>query len=93
MVVLRSIVNGSASKHLQATKSLCDILTQDRFEPTSSLCVSGMVCVGGCPTLPVEGEIHQHINPSAKCIPTFGLTLLHVEDESVSEVDASACFT
>ena len=30
--------------------------------------------VGSCPTLLVEGEVHQHINPSAKCISTPGLT-------------------
>jgi hypothetical protein len=37
---------------------------------------SGIACVGSCPTLLVEGESHTHINPSAKCISTPGLTLL-----------------
>jgi hypothetical protein len=49
---------------------------KDEFEPTSGPSVSGMACVGNCPTLLVEGESHQHINPSAKCISTPGLTLL-----------------
>jgi hypothetical protein len=49
---------------------------KDEFEPTSGPSVSGMACVGSCPTLLVEGESHQHINPSAKCISTPGLTLL-----------------
>ena len=34
----------------------------DAFEPTSGPSVSGMTCVGSCPTLLVEGEAHQHIN-------------------------------
>ena len=50
--------------------------TKDEFEPTSGPSVSGMTCVGSCPTLLVESESHQHINPSAKCILTPGLTLL-----------------
>jgi hypothetical protein len=50
---------------------------KDEFEPTSGPSVSSMACVGNCPTLLVEGESHQHINPSAKCISTPGLTLLH----------------
>ena len=49
---------------------------KDVFEPTSDPSVSGMVCVGSCPTLLVESESHQHINPSAKCISTPGLILL-----------------
>jgi hypothetical protein len=49
---------------------------KDEFEPTSGPSVSGMACVGSYPTLLVEGESHQHINPSAKCISTPGLTLL-----------------
>jgi hypothetical protein len=65
----------------------------DEFEPTSGPSVSGIACVGSCPTLLVECESHQHINPSAKCISTPGLTLLREEDESVSGVGASACFT
>jgi hypothetical protein len=44
---------------------------------TSGSCVSGMACVGGCPTLIAEGEVHQHINPNVKYIATLGLTLLH----------------
>ena len=71
------------------------------------------MCVGSCPTLLVEGEVHQHINSSAKYISIPWLTFLHeartkayaglvrvpvllnvrVEDESVSRVGASACFT
>jgi hypothetical protein len=50
--------------------------SKDEFEPTGGPSVSGMVCVGSCPTLLVESEPHQHINPSAKCISTLGLTLL-----------------
>jgi len=38
--------------------------------------VSGMTCVKSCPTLLVESESHQYINPSAKCISTPKLTLL-----------------
>jgi hypothetical protein len=49
---------------------------KDEFEPTSGSSVSGMACVVSCPTLLVEGEPHQHINPSAKCILTLGLALL-----------------
>jgi hypothetical protein len=49
---------------------------KDEFEPISGPSVSGMACVGSCPTLLVEGESHQHINPSAKCISTPELTLL-----------------
>jgi hypothetical protein len=52
---------------------------KDEFEPTSGPSVSGMACVGSCPTLLVEGEPHQHINPSAKCISTSGLTVLREE--------------
>ena len=48
----------------------------DAFEPTSGPSVSGMTCVGSCPTLLVESESHQHINPNAKYISTPGLTLL-----------------
>ena len=57
---------------------LCEIQpNKDEFEPTNGLSVSGMACVwGSCPTLLVETESHQHINPSAKCISTLGLTLL-----------------
>jgi hypothetical protein len=50
---------------------------KDEFEPTSGPSVSGMACVGSCPTLLVEGEPQQHINLSAKCNSTSGLTLLH----------------
>jgi hypothetical protein len=49
---------------------------KDESEPTSGPSVSGMACVGSCPTLLVEGESHQHINPSARCISTPGLILL-----------------
>jgi hypothetical protein len=52
----------------------CDIPTQQRFERASGLRVSGMICVGNCPILLIEGEFYQYINPSAKCISTFGLT-------------------
>jgi hypothetical protein len=41
---------------------------KDEFEPTSGPSVSGIACVGSCPTMLVESESHQHINPSAKCI-------------------------
>jgi hypothetical protein len=46
---------------------------KDEFEPTSGPSVSGMTCVGSCPTLLVEGEPHQQV-PSAFQPP--GLTLL-----------------
>jgi hypothetical protein len=49
---------------------------KNEFEPTSGPSVNGMVCVGSCPTLLVESEPHQRINPSAKCISTCELTLL-----------------
>ena len=43
---------------------------------SSSKCEWPGMSVGSCPTLQVESESHQHINPSAKCISTPGLTLL-----------------
>jgi hypothetical protein len=49
---------------------------KDEFEPTSGPSMSGMVCVVSCPTLLVEGEPHQYINPSAKCISNPRLTPL-----------------
>jgi len=49
---------------------------KDEFESTSGPSVRGMACVGSYPTLLVESESHQHINPSAKCISTPKLTLL-----------------
>ena len=48
----------------------------DAFEPISDPSVSGMACVWSCPTLLVESESHQYINPSAKCISIPRLTLL-----------------
>jgi hypothetical protein len=45
---------------------------KDEFEPTSGPSVSDMVCVGSCPTLLVEVEAHQNMNPSTKCISTPG---------------------
>ena len=49
----------------------------DEFEPTSGPSVSGMAGMGSYPTLLVESESHQHINPNDKCISIPGLTLLH----------------
>jgi hypothetical protein len=43
---------------------------KDEFEPTSGPSVSGMACVGSCPTLLVEGEPHQHILGGA-CVRTW----------------------
>ena len=63
---------------------------KDEFEPTSGPSVSGMACVGSCPTLLVEGEAHQRINPSAKCISTPRVNpFTRSEDESVSGVGAT----
>ena len=49
---------------------------KDAFELTSGPNVSGIAYVESCPTLLVESESHQHINPNAKYISTPGLTLL-----------------
>jgi hypothetical protein len=63
---------------------------KDEFEPASGPSVSSMTCVASCPTLLVEGEPHQHINPSAKCISTPPVNpFTRNEDESVSGVRAS----
>jgi hypothetical protein len=45
---------------------------KNEFKPTGGPSVSGIACMGSCPTLLVEGESHQHINRSAKCISTPG---------------------
>jgi hypothetical protein len=66
---------------------------KDEFEPTGSPSVSDMACMGSCPTLLVEGEPHQHINPSVKYISPWVNPFTRSEDESVSGVRASACFT
>jgi len=66
---------------------------KDEFEPTSGPSVSDMICVESCPILLVESQSNQHINPSAKCISTPGLTLfMRSENKNVSGVGASACF-
>jgi len=66
---------------------------KDEFESTSGPSVRGMACVGSYPTLLVESESHQHINPSAKCISTsWANSFTQSEDESVNGVGVSACF-
>jgi len=55
--------------------------------------VSDMACVGSRPTLLLESESHQHINPSAKCISTsWANPFTRSEDESINGVGVSACF-
>jgi hypothetical protein len=67
---------------------------KDEFEPTSSPSVSDMACVGSCPTLLVKGESHQHINPSAQVHFNPRVNpFTRSEDENVSRVGVSACFT
>ena len=57
-------------------RNVASQLNNDKFEPTSGLNMSDMICVGSYPILLVESESHQHINPSAKYISTFGLIFL-----------------
>jgi hypothetical protein len=61
---------------LKRDEAMISWTNKDEFEPTSGPSVSNMACVRSYPTLLVEGEPHQFINPSAKCISTPGLTLL-----------------
>jgi len=78
------------SSLLSLLKNVTSRPNKDEFEPTSGPSVSDMACVGSCPTLLVEGEAHQRINPSAKCISTPWVNpFTRSEDESVSGVGAT----